>query len=280
MKSRTHRNKPEGPGADPGRELPLRPEDISELEHGVRLFNSGKFRQAHEAWELVWQRTPHEGRNFLQGLTHLAAAYHTMAKDRDAAGFVENLLKAGESLRVFGPRYLGVEISSLLEAVEAGIAAAGRNGGTDPPALDPAIVPEIVFHVHYHPDLSASIRAVLDGGVFAEGVDLFNAGYHWEAHEKWEEAARDCDGDGKSFLEGFIQAAGGISFLRSGKVETAGYLLSKAAGNLKRYDDLGAAVDVSGILGWISSHVGTDPAGRPTVKIPPDPVPPLRLFPE
>ena len=41
------------------------------------------------------------------------------------------------------------------------------------------------------------------------GVALFNAGKFWEAHEAWEDAWREEEGDTRVFLQGLIQIAAG-----------------------------------------------------------------------
>ena len=47
-------------------------------------------------------------------------------------------------------------------------------------------------------------------GRLAEGVDLFNRGLYWEAHEAWEEAwMPDRRGPEAAFFKGLIQVAAG-----------------------------------------------------------------------
>ena len=43
----------------------------------------------------------------------------------------------------------------------------------------------------------------------ARGVALFNAQRFWEAHEAWEEAWMNLEGDEKLFVQGLIQVAAG-----------------------------------------------------------------------
>ncbi len=40
-----------------------------------------------------------------------------------------------------------------------------------------------------------------------EGIDLFNAGKHWHAHEAWEHLWLQLHGDEKRFVQGLIMAA-------------------------------------------------------------------------
>lgn len=49
--------------------------DPAELAHGgVRLYNAGRFWEAHEAWEAVWRAAPDPERRTWQGLIQAAAA--------------------------------------------------------------------------------------------------------------------------------------------------------------------------------------------------------------
>lgn len=55
---------------------------------GARLFDSGAFFEAHEAWEEQWRvETDETARRFLQGLIQIAAAFHKLlvAGSDDAA---------------------------------------------------------------------------------------------------------------------------------------------------------------------------------------------------
>lgn len=44
----------------------------------------------------------------------------------------------------------------------------------------------------------------------ASGVQLFNQGQFWDAHEAWEEAWLEEEGEAKLFLQGLIQVAAGF----------------------------------------------------------------------
>ncbi|MBF8247350.1 MAG: hypothetical protein HW374_150 [Bacteroidetes bacterium] len=43
--------------------------------------------------------------------------------------------------------------------------------------------------------------------IFAEGVELFNRGKFWEAHEAWEHIWREREEESRIFFQGIIQAA-------------------------------------------------------------------------
>ncbi len=58
----------------------LSEEDRADLAEGVALFNAGKYWDAHEAWEKVWQRHFEPWRYFVQGLIQAAAAHHQLQR--------------------------------------------------------------------------------------------------------------------------------------------------------------------------------------------------------
>ncbi len=63
------------------------------------------------------------------------------------------------------------------------------------------------------------------------GVDLFNLGYYWEAHEAWEELWNACDRSGctADFLKGLIKLAAAGVKAREGKPRWAQRHTSRAA---------------------------------------------------
>ena len=118
--------------SEPGR--PIRKKSLSELDlatlthfvltsgdqrdfhQGVRLFNQGRFWEAHEAWEAVWLRHPEDGRFFIQGLIQLAAAYHQLRR-RIHRGFLIHLRRAQERLVLFPDLFLGIDVAHLRQAI-------------------------------------------------------------------------------------------------------------------------------------------------------------------
>jgi predicted metal-dependent hydrolase len=64
---------------------------------------------------------------------------------------------------------------------------------------------------------------------FLYGVDLFNAGYFWEAHVFWERLwAVETEGEIRGFLQSIIQTAAACLKARQGKIVGARKLLEKA----------------------------------------------------
>jgi hypothetical protein len=95
----------------------LTDEDWREYERGWRLFNEQEYWHAHEAWENVWKRRPEESRIFFQGIIQLAAALHLLIVKRRYGGMMGNFEKAEKKLRMFPPRFLGVDVTKLLSFI-------------------------------------------------------------------------------------------------------------------------------------------------------------------
>ncbi len=64
---------------------------------------------------------------------------------------------------------------------------------------------------------------------FLYGVDLFNAGYFWEAHVFWERLwAVETEGEIRRFLQSIIQTAAACLKARQGEIAGARKLLARA----------------------------------------------------
>jgi len=71
------------------------------LEEGIRLFNTQKYFEAHEALEAVWLKAEGEEKTFLHGLIQVAAAFHHYTRS-NPAGFRSLLEKSWRKLERFG----------------------------------------------------------------------------------------------------------------------------------------------------------------------------------
>lgn len=104
-------------------------EDWKDYNEGWRLFNEHKFWHAHEVWESVWKRRREESRIFFQGIIQLAAAYHLLVVKKRYGGMMRNFEKAEEKLRLFPDRFLRVDVSRLLSAINQARQEINRIGG-------------------------------------------------------------------------------------------------------------------------------------------------------
>jgi hypothetical protein len=101
--------------------------------HGVALFNSRHFFEAHEAWEEIWLHTERPEKTFLQGLIQVTAAFHHNSR-KNLAG-TESLLRAGlEKLENFPPHHRQLRIDRLRASVRRWLATIARgNSALRPP---------------------------------------------------------------------------------------------------------------------------------------------------
>jgi predicted metal-dependent hydrolase len=113
------------------------------LERGAALFNTGKFWEAHEAWEEAWLELENEEKLFLQGLIQVAAGYHKATVQNQPRGCVSLLTTALEKLEPLPPDFLGVETRAFLPAVRETLSEAKRWLVGELPGLDRRLLPNI-----------------------------------------------------------------------------------------------------------------------------------------
>ncbi len=87
------------------------------IEAGIRLFNSQKFFQAHEALEGVWLKAHGDEKTFLHGLIQIAAAFHHHTR-HNPAGFQSLLEKGWRKLGKFGVERQGLDLAALRRQLE------------------------------------------------------------------------------------------------------------------------------------------------------------------
>lgn len=98
------------------------------LVEGVRLFNQGRWFEAHEVLEDAWRAEPTELRLLYQGLLQVGVGLHHAARGNLRGAL--NLLDRGmERLQQFRPQCLGLDVEGLLrDAAEARRALAAPGG--------------------------------------------------------------------------------------------------------------------------------------------------------
>ncbi|MBA3434661.1 MAG: DUF309 domain-containing protein [Actinobacteria bacterium] len=87
------------------------------LERGLELIRTGEYFEAHEELEDEWRDAPAPERDFLQGLVHVAVAWHHAARD-NRPGCERQLEKAVRRLDGFRPVHRGVDVGAVLRGVE------------------------------------------------------------------------------------------------------------------------------------------------------------------
>jgi predicted metal-dependent hydrolase len=114
----------------------------SAFEEGIRLFNTKKFFEAHEALEALWLKAEGEEKVFLQGLIQVAAAFHHQARGNLAGA--RSLLEEGwKKLAAFDETRDGIDLASLRRQIQPWrefLKGGPREEGHSPPPL-----PQIIF---------------------------------------------------------------------------------------------------------------------------------------
>jgi uncharacterized protein len=103
----------------------------SAFVRGLELGRSGRYFEAHEAFEEAWREAAADERDFFQGLVHVVVAWYQDARANEV-GCRRQLEKAERRLRAFAPVHRGIDVAALLAQV----------GQADPPGLERLDIPE------------------------------------------------------------------------------------------------------------------------------------------
>jgi predicted metal-dependent hydrolase len=98
------------------------------LEHGIELFNSGRYWDAHEAWEGDWmpdRKGPDSG--FYKGLIQVAAGCLHYTR-RNRRGAVNKWRSGADYLRPYLPAHRGIQLAPLVDAVDGYVLAMRDQG--------------------------------------------------------------------------------------------------------------------------------------------------------
>jgi predicted metal-dependent hydrolase len=104
------------------------------LERGLELIRAGEYFEAHEELEDEWRDAPTPERDFLQGLVHVAVAWHHASRG-NRPGCERQLEKAARRLGAYRPAHRGVDVETVLGGVEhaQAIVASGSLSLPKPP---------------------------------------------------------------------------------------------------------------------------------------------------
>jgi uncharacterized protein len=101
----------------------LSAEATSRFLEGVELIRAGEYFAAHEELELAWRASPHEERDFFQGLVHVAVAWYQAGRGRQI-GTERQLAKAIRRLTPYAPSHRGLDLDSLLAQLQRALEVA------------------------------------------------------------------------------------------------------------------------------------------------------------
>jgi uncharacterized protein len=109
------------------------------LAEGLRLYDAGEFFTAHEAWEIVWLKSPEPEKTFLQGLIQVTAAFHHFQRN-NLLGTVLLLQAALRRLDRFPPGFGGISVTLVCDDVRECLRTL-EAGETDFQIVSPRIRP-------------------------------------------------------------------------------------------------------------------------------------------
>jgi hypothetical protein len=112
-----------------------------EVRHGARLFNEGKYFEAHEAWEDHWGKGGPEERAATLGLIKAAVALHHLEAG-NAAGFAWQGGEAVKHLRAQASVWPELGLAALAEELESLLAQVRFHGAPKPP-FSPVRLPDV-----------------------------------------------------------------------------------------------------------------------------------------
>ena len=88
-----------------------------EYKRGLELARSGRFFDAHEAFELAWRSCDAAERDFFQGLVHVVVSAYQRGRGRPVAAESQRQ-KALRRLAAFAPEHRGLDVGALLAALD------------------------------------------------------------------------------------------------------------------------------------------------------------------
>jgi hypothetical protein len=114
-----------------------------------------------------------------------------------------------------------------------------------------------------HPELSGEERRRL----FWEGIERFNAGRFYDAHDAWEEVWRSTTPEPRDLFQGLVQLAAAMHHvLDRGKPEPARRVLAKGRCRLEPFGAAACGLDLAGLLAavraweeWLTAAEGPRP---------------------
>jgi len=116
----------------------------SGMQHGLALFNSGHFFDAHEVLEDVWREAPRHShrRRHLQGLVQLAVAFHHQSTGNlaGARSVLERALRNIEGAEESFPEVDWKRLRANLKPWREYLEEAGRKPGAPSPSVLPKVL--------------------------------------------------------------------------------------------------------------------------------------------
>ncbi|HZB23101.1 MAG TPA: DUF309 domain-containing protein [Gaiellaceae bacterium] len=86
------------------------------FDAGIAFARSGRYFEAHEAFEEAWRAADAGERDFFQGLVHVVVAWYQAGRG-NRVGCERQLEKATRRLGRYGPTHRGLDVDAVLAQV-------------------------------------------------------------------------------------------------------------------------------------------------------------------
>jgi predicted metal-dependent hydrolase len=86
------------------------------------------------------------------------------------------------------------------------------------------------------PEREEYLRGLSEAELLQLGIDLYNAGHYWNAHEAWEEAWMEAPAELRDFYQGLIQVTAAFVHLMRNEYPGSVRLLASGVERLERYE--------------------------------------------
>jgi predicted metal-dependent hydrolase len=87
-------------------------------QDGLVLARAGSYFEAHESFETAWKDCATGERDFFQGLVHVVVSSYQRGRGKPVAAESQRV-KAIRRLAAFRPAHRGLDVASLIDALEA-----------------------------------------------------------------------------------------------------------------------------------------------------------------
>jgi predicted metal-dependent hydrolase len=111
---------------------------MDRLREGINFFNQGRFFEAHETWEMLYQSAAIRDKSFIEGLIQLSTACRLIEDFGEIKGPIKLIYQALIRFENYQPTYLDVKVADLAAAMEAWakeIEASGARGQKPVPTI-------------------------------------------------------------------------------------------------------------------------------------------------
>jgi hypothetical protein len=104
------------------------------------------------------------------------------------------------------------------------------------------------FAAEHGPDRDAYLESLTPEALLQLGIDLYNAGHYWNAHEAWEQVWLDADREERAFYQGLIQLTAAFVHVTRNEYPGAIRLLAAGIEKLEKYPETYLGVQLAPLL--------------------------------